>query len=118
MIHEILKYLMGDGSVAIFIGNYLMGMLGAFFVVVADVKFRNKDSERTPSKFSYKFFFLDSAKRIIVTLIAIFIVIRFSRWMIGEDVNIWIALLGGVLSDGVSIVLKKFNVIGKQISEK
>lgn len=61
-------------------GYYIAGFIFCFMAIVLSLyissKKRDPQSPRTPAKFSWTFLFWDNAKRIVATLIVIFILFR------------------------------------------
>lgn len=85
---ELIGYLIGKSSPAMFLAMMLFALIGAIIMWTIDVRKRDKMSESTPVKFSLKFWFMDNYPRIIGGLLLVYISIRFMFQLIPAE---WLA---------------------------
>lgn len=112
---ELLTHLIGPGSIALLIGALIYAYIGAFIMLLLTTTKRDPLSDRTPFCFSWRFLWSDNTKRLIATIILIFIAIRFSRELIGADITMWAAVLIGLGCDKLAEIIKsKTNLFDKQ----
>ncbi len=106
MNQELLELLIGPGSTARLVGALIYAFLGAFLMLLLSTTKRDVNSNRTPEQFSWRFLFSDNTKRIISTIILIFLFIRFSRELLGADITMYVAVLIGLGSDKLAEFIK------------
>lgn len=96
-------------------GFVLWALVGAFIMVNLQAHSRDPKSLRTPNKFSWQFWIVDNGRRIAFNLVLILVVIRFSKEITNREINDFQALIVGLSSDGLAILINKFklaNLIG------
>lgn len=96
----------------------LLGLMGAIVNLWMEVQERNKQSMRSPSRFSISFLAWDNLKRIIATVIGIFIFIRFFQDITGYPLNALAAVVTGFNVDRFMQFLKKGMKVLKSKGEK
>lgn len=76
---EFLEYFTGGKiSLALFMWIYFCGALGAVVSIYISVKMRDKYGRKKPVPFSMRFFLKDSAMRLTVLIMWLYIICRFS----------------------------------------
>lgn len=103
--------LFGGYSVWELIGYGVFFILGMFLYSYLEVENRNKLSNNTPKKFSWKFFYKDNIKRYVASVLLVYVLFRFFIEMTGQELNEFTALLMGFTGDGV-IGMKKKSIKG------
>lgn len=102
-----------------FLGLFCWGIVGAYILIQLNANRRDPQSSRTPVLFSWRVWFKDNFPRVIFNLVLIFVFIRFIPdikeqfptalgWM---RVNEFTALIIGFSSDGLALLLNKFNIV-------
>lgn len=99
MKQELLSYLIGEGSVAQLIAALLFAHFAAFVAYLYRVSKRDPQSPRTPFRFSWEFFWCDNSRRILRTILSIFLLVRFSREFLGAEQTMYGSVLIGLASD-------------------
>jgi len=94
---EFQQLILGNVSAAYYLAAFVFAFLGILASLLVHSKKRDIDSPRTPDKFSWLFLFFDNIKRIIAGLIVMFILFRFFNEISGKQLNMWWAVLIGVL---------------------
>lgn len=110
---ELLGYLIGQGSVAYLLAAMIYAYIGAFVMLLLNTTKRDPLSANTPVKFSWSFLFSDNNKRIMATVILIFIFVRFGRDIIGAEVTMYVAFGIGLSCDRLAQFLKDKKILGK-----
>lgn len=106
MENELLKLLFGEGSTSQIIATYIFAFIGAIYSLSLNVKSRDKLSPESPYHFSWNFLWCDNTKRIITSVISIFICLRFAKEIFGVDVTMYFALIIGFSLDKLSQYIK------------
>jgi hypothetical protein len=109
---EFIGYIIGPGSVARLVAALLYAYLGAFLMLLTSTTKRDVESIHAPVQFSWSFLFSDNSKRILATIIFIFIFIRFSRELLGANITMYAAVGIGLASDKLAEVMKQKNILG------
>lgn len=81
--------------------------LGILFVLLMGTKLRDPDSVNSPKKFSWSYLGSDNFKRILASLIAVYISLRFMPELFGWQVNEWRSLLVGMAWDSIALIVKQ-----------
>jgi hypothetical protein len=111
-MEELFKMLFGNLSVWGFIGFLIWALIGAFDFSQMELSDRNPQSEKTPRKFSLKFWIMDNWRRWLVTLILIFILFRFYPELTGQPLTEYTAFLTGFGSDTITgFTKRKFTLL-------
>jgi hypothetical protein len=87
MKKEFLGYLLGNMSPALFFAALLIAFLGAVIGLWLSTSNRDKDSMRTPTKFSWSFMFCDNVQRLTINVLLIIAAIRFGDAVLGLKVT-------------------------------
>jgi len=109
---EFISLLIGNISVPMFAALFIFAMIGTAINLLLHVNSRDQNSPNTPVAFSFKFMLWDNWKRIVSSLLLIFVVIRFMGVFFEIDVKnqefyLVGALLVGFVFDKLSEVLKQ-----------
>lgn len=99
---EFLSIIFGSMSFACWMAYLLLALIGSFVFTATEVKLRDVESPKTPRKFSFTFLALDNLKRYGLTLLLIFLQIRFWKELSGTDLTAYTALLMGFGMDGLA----------------
>jgi len=94
-------------SLGSFLGYSIIASLGAILHLTKEVSDRSKESKRTPVEFSWRFFRVDNVKRLIGTVLLIYVSIVFYKELTGTELSAWSAFITGFGMDGASVFLKK-----------
>lgn len=106
MENELLKLIFGEGSTSQIIATYIFAFIGAIYSLSLNVKGRDKESENSPYHFSWSFLWSDNLKRIVASVISIFICLRFAKEIFGVDITMYFALIIGFSLDKLSQYIK------------
>lgn len=104
---EFWELVLGDLTSAKVCAYALFSVIGIVVHLGGEVKTRNKESKRTPKKFKGKFFVKDNLKRWIVTVLLLFVLIRFYKEFTGQELVPFTALLLGFSAEGLSGFAKR-----------
>lgn len=90
---------------------FVMAVIGIALSLLLFTTKRDPLSERTPTHFSWKFFWNDNLKRILksitLTVLVLFVTIRFSQELMGQKLTMFYAFSLGLGLDKVIEMLKK-----------
>jgi hypothetical protein len=73
---DFFSVLIGPSGAGFFCGYVVIAYICATAIVIADVSMRDPNSGRTPTGFSFKFFLMDNALRVLANLLLIPIFVR------------------------------------------
>lgn len=106
--------LLGDLQPQNFFAMLFFAFVGAIISIL--VHSTNRDPGATRSPFSYNFNFLlkDNGQRILLNVLLIVVVIRFSQELLGFEIKPFVALLVGISFDKLSELLRNSNLIDKK----
>lgn len=106
MIQETITYLIGDVPRPNLAGNLILGFVGMLLPMAWKVMRRDPHDPRTPVKFSFRFFIIDSIKSLISRLIFLVVIIVFIAPYCKVELNPVISLLiGAALPEIVSKIM-------------
>lgn len=109
MIEDFLKNIFGQGSAAEIAATLFYAYIGALVSLLYQSVKRDPLSHRTPYHFSISFLWSDNAKRILRSIILIFISVRFSKELFGVSITLYFSFLIGLSVDKLSEILKQKN---------
>lgn len=117
-LKEFTEIVTGNISLAQLLAYILFGIAGAIVSLWMEVGERNKNSYRTPVPFSLKFMLSDNKKRIVATVLFLFLFVRFFNELTGMELNAFSSLVAGANIDrimqfgkkGIGILRKKGEV--------
>lgn len=101
--------ILGDMSVQAYFVLFFFMLFGLVFIRVFELATRKKGSERTPEKFSFKFWLQDNWQSILLSVMTMFLTVRFSSEFLpeGQVMSEWWALLIGGGLDGIIVIAAK-----------
>lgn len=107
---DFVKQLLGGYEFLQFLGFLFWALVGAYILMQIHANTRDVKSARTPVQWSWKTFAKDNVRRIFFNLVLIIVVIRFSKETTGRSINDFWALVIGLSSDGLAMLLQSFNI--------
>lgn len=81
--------------------------VGIFLASVINTTRREPNSERTPFRFSWKFFGQDNWKRWLKSIVFGLLAMRFSQEILNQNLTVYLALTIGVSIDAIIILIEK-----------
>jgi hypothetical protein len=109
---DVLSRLLGSVTPGEFIAGFIFALIGIFISLLIGTTNRNPLSERTPPRFSFVFLLSDNAiriyKSIALTVLILFVSIRFSKEFIGKEFTMFYALCLGL---GLDTVIARWKLI-------
>ncbi len=102
-----LTLIFGTNDVEFLKAGFIFALLGSVLNLLIESNKRDPNSTRTPPNFSFLFLFKDNVKRLLITVILIFIFMRFSQEIAHVKISLWVCFLIGFGSDLLSMYLKK-----------
>jgi hypothetical protein len=110
---QFLAMLLGDQQPLTFSKLIFYALLGAFLSLLLQANHRDPRSIKSPVHFSWRFLVYDNVKRILASVILIFLAVRFTKEIFGLEVNEFWALAIGLANDKIAQFLKeKTNLLG------
>lgn len=109
---EFLQLVIGTENWPMYFAEWFFAGVGVAISLLMEVRKRDVNSVRSPEHFSFSFLFSDNARRIYLSLLLIFVALRFSNDLIGVQISLWISLLIGLGFDKLAEVAKKKNILG------
>lgn len=105
------QMVLGGYNFGQFLGFTFWALIGAYLLMQFKANKRDVISSRTPVEWSWRFFIFDNLRRITFNLVMILVVIRFSVDITGREINEFWALVIGLSSDGLALLLSHFNLL-------
>jgi hypothetical protein len=109
---EFLHLVIGTDNWPMYFAEWFFAILGITLSLLIGVATRKPLSETSPVHFSFSFFWSDNMRRILVTVLSVFVTLRFANDIIGVDISLWGSLGIGLSHDLLVGLLKKKNVFG------
>jgi hypothetical protein len=110
---EFASLLLGNVSLPMFFGLFFFAMIGVFINLLIHATTRDQNSPATPVKFSFRFLLWDNWKRIVLSILLIYVSIRFVSMFFAITVDgkneyyLFAALLIGFGFDKLGELIKK-----------
>lgn len=112
---EFLQLLLGDQAPQTFGVLLFYALFGAALSLLLHTTERDPNSNRTPDKFCWKFFFRDNWKRIVTGIMMIGATLRFTPELFGIEISEFWALVIGLSHDRLAQLIKdKTNLLGQK----
>jgi hypothetical protein len=109
---EFLHLVIGTDNWPMYFAEWFFAIAGIVVSLLIGVANRKPLSETSPVHFSFSFFWSDNFRRIMTTVILVFLTLRFANELIGVDISLWGSLGIGLVHDSLAGILKKKNVFG------
>lgn len=106
-MQEFLSALLGGQTAPQFFGNVFFSLLGVALLFLVSTTFRDIDSKRTPTQFSWRFFLKDNLRRFLSGLIILYLALRFTPELFSVEISNWFAVIIGLSSDSIAYVIKE-----------
>lgn len=110
-MNTVFQHLLGTSDTAKFIACVLFALIGTVISLLVHATNRNKNSAKTPYKFSFVFLIADNWQRIVLNLLLILVTIRFCKEVTGLELNMFVSLLIGISYDKIGEYLRNKCVI-------
>lgn len=109
MKQEILNELLGSVAFVPFLIALFYAFVGAAVSLLIASNARDVHSEGSPTQFSYRYLIRDNWKKIVLSVLLIFISIRFSQELLGQQVTMYLAFVIGLSVDRLAGLIKKID---------
>lgn len=107
MREQFLIYFFGTVNVYLITSCFFFGCVGVFIMMLFDIMGRDKNSKYSSKRFDFKYFYRDNAPRFLLNFLLMLVCIRFSVDIINKPMDQFTALVFGVISDLIAIIIKK-----------
>lgn len=104
---EFLQMVFGTGNAAQIAATLLYAYVGAFVSLLYQSTKRDPLSKFSPVHFSLSFLWCDNSKRILRSIILIFICVRFAKEIFGIDITLYFSFIIGFSLDKLSQIIKQ-----------
>jgi len=108
---EFFTILFGEYSVAQLMAFVVFFIIGYIIYGLIETTGRDKLSQKTPRKWSWKFWFKDNWRRYLLTILCSYVLFRFYSEISGHPFGYFNSITLGLLGDGAATTIKK-RVIG------
>lgn len=108
---ESLNLILGGATVNTMLTYCTIAYIGLIVNIFLNIIQRKPDSPDSPYDFSWAYWFADSWRRILTSIILIPFVVIFGKFITGSEMNIYLAFLCGFSSDYLAIILKRQGMI-------
>jgi hypothetical protein len=109
---EFLQLVIGTEDLPMYCAEWFFAAVGVSISLLMEVRKRDVASVRSPEHFSWNFLFSDNARRIYLSVLLIFVALRFSNDLFGVQISLWLSLLIGLGFDKLAEFAKKKNFMG------
>lgn len=108
MNNELVGYLLGHATPALLKASFLFSFPAALVMLIYRISKRDKDSERTPMQWSWRFFWQDNWKQIFATIGFMILATRvLFCWHLQSEAVIGLSILIGLASDKLGMLFTK-----------
>lgn len=98
--------ILGSLSLEDYIAAFFFSAIGQFVAIRLHASWRDKNSDRTPKKWSTKFFILDNIRRFAAGMALMFIIFRFFGEITGKEFGMFYTFLIGLgFAFGLDVVI-------------
>lgn len=109
---EIITVIFGDYSLIQLFGFCWFFGIGFILNGLNETDSRDKKSQNTPQKWSWKFWYNDNWKRYLATILSTYILFVFYTELVGHEFTNYEALMLGIIGDGIGAIGKRrINVV-------
>ena len=106
-MNDFISLLTGDLTLSHFLAGILFVGLGLLLTLLLDISQRNKDSPRTPRKWSWSFFRRDNMLRFILNLLTAVVLIRFWPDIAEKEISMFQCFCIGLCFDSLYILIRE-----------
>jgi hypothetical protein len=107
-MYELFEIIFGEGMTIYQLFGYLwFFVIGYLIYGLTETTGRDKFSNNTPRKWSWKFWFQDNWRRYLVTLLTTYVLFRFYNEISGHPFEYFDAVTLGLVGDGIGATVKK-----------
>lgn len=107
-----MKYLIGPTEPGLFLACIFFAMLGVAFVLMYGTTLRKVESLESPKNFSWKYLGKDNLIRLSVSIISVYIALRFLPELFNMELTELTAFMVGTSIDGIALLIKqKTNIL-------
>lgn len=115
-----INYITGTTDYPFYMAQWFFAIVGLAISILLHARTRDKQSDNTPDQFSFRFLILDNYKRLFLSVLLIFIFIRFPDMLLTNfpaletlsEIRLGSALLIGLMLDKLAEWLKTKNWFG------
>ena len=118
MKQDISLGLLGDKSIGEWIVSFIFVFIGIIISLYADSLSRDKNSPKTPKKFSISFLLKDNILKILFSFFIVFTLIRFSKEVVDIDITYIKCLFLGLGFDLLLTLPIKYQKKGREFINK
>jgi Ni/Fe-hydrogenase subunit HybB-like protein len=104
---ELKGYLIGPTEPILFLACVIFAGLGILLVLLMGTRLRDRNSDHSPSGFSWRYLWSDNFKRVFASVLAVLITLRFITELTGWELSPWKAFVIGTFWDGIALWLKQ-----------
>jgi len=106
-MEELFYRIFGDYTVIDLISYAWFMFIGYVIYALIETTGRDKESQKTPHKWSWKFWLNDNWRRYLVTILSTYVLFRFYTEFNGSSFSDFDAFTMGILGDGIAATAKK-----------
>lgn len=96
----------GTSNLQYFFAAYFFALVGVGISLLLQTNNRDVSSKNTPVAFSYRFLIADNWKRIVLSVLLIYVTLRFTQEITGQELTMFWALVIGLGLDKIAQLLK------------
>jgi len=118
------QYLLGTDNYSLYAAQWVAALIGIFIGLLVHALSRDPTSRTTPYRWSWNFLLSDNVKRALLSILLVFITLRFPtylfKWILSIDLTLdknsegamVVAAVAGFLNDLIAKKLKDANFLG------
>lgn len=109
-MEKFLTLLLGTNDFPTYLAAFAFALIGAVISLRIKAIRRDKLSDTTPYRFSWRFLFQDNLLQFITGTLLTFLAFRFTNEFFGKELTMWLAVLIGALNNEVAGIFEKFQL--------
>lgn len=111
---KFLSQFLGTTDVPTYAAAFAFALIGAIISLRLKAVKRDKLSDTTPYKFSWRFLFQDNFLQFFSGVLLTFLAFRFTNEFFGKELTMWLAVLIGALNNEVAGIFEKFQLKARE----
>lgn len=107
MKKSFIENLIGPSDPGIMAAAFVFALLGILLTLLMGSTSRDPNSKGSPFSFSWRYLLSDNSKRIMASLLAVIITIRFMPEILNLELKVWYGFGVGMCWDGLALFIKQ-----------
>jgi len=109
-MQNFLSQLLGSIAAWEYAAGFVFALIGAILSLRLHARTRDKYSDNTPQKFSWRFLVQDNLQRLFTGFLITFVAFRFAPELLNQDFSMFLAFVIGFANDQVAGLIGKIEL--------